>query len=79
MAPTIMAARVAVQASEQAVDARTAHISDLEFRGHSNPTGNASQILSQGIRAHVGSRDDISSEGRDSEKQGPVEAPVEEA
>ncbi|KJA17210.1 hypothetical protein HYPSUDRAFT_206380 [Hypholoma sublateritium FD-334 SS-4] len=80
MAPTIMVARVAMQASRQAEDAPTAHISDLEFRGQSNPSVNTSQILSQGIRARAGVRDDISSEGRDSEKQGPlaVNAPVGE-
>ncbi|KJA17197.1 hypothetical protein HYPSUDRAFT_57828 [Hypholoma sublateritium FD-334 SS-4] len=84
MAPTIMVARVAMQASGRAEDVRTAHISDLEFRGHSRPSGNTSQILSHGLHAQVGGRDDEYSDGRDSEKRlgGPIsasaEAPLEE-
>lgn len=78
MAPTIMVARVTMQELPQVEDSRTAHLSDLEFRGHSNPSGHTTQILSQGIHAQVGGRDDEYSEGRGSEKRGPIEAPAEE-
>lgn len=79
MAPTIMVARVAMQASGQVEDARTAHLSDLEFRGQSNPSGHTTQILSHVIHsARVGGRDNESSEDHDSEKRGRIDAPVEE-
>ncbi|KJA17198.1 hypothetical protein HYPSUDRAFT_206369 [Hypholoma sublateritium FD-334 SS-4] len=71
MAPTIMVARVAMQELSGVVDTHTAHLSDLEFRGHSNPSGHTTQIPSHGIRAPAGGRANESSEGpRDSEKEG---------
>ncbi|KJA17199.1 hypothetical protein HYPSUDRAFT_206371 [Hypholoma sublateritium FD-334 SS-4] len=80
MAPTIMVARVAMQGSGQAEGARTAHLSGLEFRGDSRPSGNTSQILPRSIGARVGGRDDESSEGpRDAEKGGPTDVAVEGA
>ena len=77
MAPTVMVARVAQKVSEQAGDPRTAHISDLEFRGQLSPSDNTSQLLSQGIFARAGARDDGASDGRGTEKRVPVEALVE--
>ncbi|KJA17196.1 hypothetical protein HYPSUDRAFT_206367 [Hypholoma sublateritium FD-334 SS-4] len=82
MAPTIMVARVAMQELPQVVDTRTAHLSDLEFRGHSHPSGHTTQILSHGIRAPTGGRDNESPESkgaRDAEKRGPIDAAVEGA
>ncbi|KJA17214.1 hypothetical protein HYPSUDRAFT_206386 [Hypholoma sublateritium FD-334 SS-4] len=79
MAPTIMVARVAMQELPQVEESCTTHLSDLEFRADSSPSGNTSQILSHGIRVRVGaSRADMSSEGHDLEKRRPLEALVEE-
>ncbi len=53
-----MVARVTMEPSGQE-DARTAHLSDLEFRGQSNPSGHTTQILSNDIRSvGVRGRDD---------------------
>ena len=78
MAPTIMVARVAMQASGQVEDVRTAHLSDLEFRGQSNPSAHTTQILSHDTRARNGVIYNDSSEDRGSEKRVPIEVPVEE-